>query len=194
MSSNSITDLVAWYGAVLATFVACFELWKWVRSRAWLRVTIQSGVYFDDGEVLRVEKLPYGESRELQSYFHIEIANSGELPTTLLSVFATTESTNILERLLNTLSSGKPKFVLSMAQEAFTPHFGKKLPLLLGPGEVWSCRIDEPRVYSLIQGGVPKLAINAACYAKPLHKAFPLASNHPPYLTRPAAASDVRER
>lgn len=149
MSVISFTDLVAWYGAVLATFVACFELWKWIRSRAWLRVTIQPNVYFDDGEVLRVEKLPNGESRELQRYFHIEIANSGELPTTLLSVFATTKSTNILERILNTLRRDKPRFVLFMAQEAFTPHFGKKLPLLLGPGEVWNCRIDEPRVYSL---------------------------------------------
>lgn len=190
MSVISFTELVAWYGAVLATFVACFELWKWIHSRALLKVTIRPRVYYDDGEVLRVEQLPNGVSRELQSYFHIEIANSGELPTTLLSVFATTESTNILERLLNTLRRDKPRFALSMAQDAFTPHFGKKLPLLLGPGEVWSCRIDEPRVYSLTQGGVPKLAISAACLAKPLHKVFPLASNHP---TGPLAASDGRE-
>jgi hypothetical protein len=179
MSSISITDLVAWYGAVLATFVASFELWKWVHSRALLRVTIRPSVYYEDSEVLKVEKLENGESRELQSYFHIEITNSGELPTTLLSVFATTKSTNSFERLMNTLRRDKAWFVMSMEQQAFTPHLEEKLPLLLGPGEVWSCRIDEPRVYSLIQAGVPKLVINAACYPKPLHKAFPLSPNRP---------------
>lgn len=179
MNSISITDLVAWYGAVLATFVASFELWKWVHSRALLRITIRPHVYYEDSEVLKVEKLENGESRELQSYFHIEITNSGELPTTLLSVFATTEVTNYFERLRNALLRDKAKFVMSMAQQAFTPHLGKTLPLLLGPGEVWSCRIDEPRVYSLVQGGSPKLVINAACYSKPLHKEFPLSPGRP---------------
>lgn len=39
MSVISFTELVAWYGAVLAPFVACFELWKWIHSRALLKVT-----------------------------------------------------------------------------------------------------------------------------------------------------------
>lgn len=44
MSVISFTELVAWYGAVLATFVACFELWKWIHSRALLKVTIRPRV------------------------------------------------------------------------------------------------------------------------------------------------------
>lgn len=174
MNDFTLTDFLAWYGALLASFVAAFELWKWSRSRAWLRVTIRPQVYYDNGEVLRVDNVLHGESRELQSYFHIEITNQGELPTTLLTVFATTERTSLFEKLANKLNPTHPRFNLAMASGAFTAHFGKNLPVLLGPGEVWSCRVDEPRIYSLKQGGTPKLVINAACFNTPKFIKFPL--------------------
>ena len=192
MSSSLSTDVVAWYGAVLATLVFAFELWKWVNSRARLRITIAPNTWYPDSDVLKVTKTEHGEQRELRSYFHIEVSNIGAMPTTILSIEATTAHINPFERWIENRKSRHFRGVISYAGGAFTPHEGKKLPHVLGPGEVWSCRVGEDGVYSLLQGGTPKLALRIGSLSKPIYKPFPLAANHPLHPTPAAAKAPPR--
>jgi len=166
------TELVAWYGAVVATVVFLFDVWKWARHRAALRVTIRPNVCYHDGEVEKVEKTDHGETGTLKIYFHIEVTNVGELPTTLMGVSSTTRFRGVFERLI---AWRKKKLVGEFANYTFTAHYGKQPPFVIGPGEVWSCRIPNDIVLHLcVQGRRPKLEVTAACWPRPRLFLYPL--------------------
>lgn len=166
------TEAIAWYGAIVASIVLGFDVWKWVRSRARLRVRIVKNVFYPDGGFSKVETSPAGETKTLIPYYHIEVTNIGELPTTIIGVSATTKVVRLAER----IRARRYKFrgEMSYSGDRFIPHYGKALPYILGPGEVWSCRVGEDAISCLCQGGIPKLKVTAACFRRPIYIVFPI--------------------
>lgn len=161
---------VAWYGATVATLTLAFNVWKYARERARLQIRIVR-TWYEDGGYEKVEKTEHGESAMPNIYFHIEIANIGERPTTILGVEATTKQTGLdWWRYRNARFKG----VLGYAGGAFKAHYNKPLPQVINPGEVWSARILESALDNLYQSGhYPKLQVTAVCTTKPLLVRFP---------------------
>src|SRR3989338_5291678 len=83
------TDLIAIYGALVATIVLAWDVLKWASSGARLRATAVCHVYYEDSRVISVSQTEHGEARELAEYCHIELTNIGDQPATLLSIEAT---------------------------------------------------------------------------------------------------------
>lgn len=166
---ESAIDIVAWYGAILASAVALFDLVKWFRSRARLRVVVAPKTIYEDGGFSGVEKTAFGEARSCISYYHIEVINMGELPTTIVGIKATTRALGRWRR-----SAKINGDETSYSAQAFIPHFGERLPHVLGPGQMWSCRVPERLIDSLRSAGLPKLEIRATCRRAPLYTPFAL--------------------
>ena len=165
------TEGVAWYGAIVATVVFVWDIWKWSRRQARLRIKITPLVCYPDGEITSVQKTAHGEVREFATYYHIEVTNIGELPTTVLGATATTASAGILGRVRAWRRRQRGIF----GYTGLIAHAGKTLPHVLGPGEVWTCRVAEDRITSLCQFGErPKLELTAACFRQPRLVRFPL--------------------
>ena len=136
-------DYVAWWGAVVATLVLLWDVAKWFTSGPIIRQRIQLDAFYPDSKVLNVEKLENGESRELAAYCHIELVNTGTLPTTIMELSATHVR-------------GKRKIGrMSISSQRFIPHYGKTLPYVLRPGEVWSCRLEMSDLHKLAKWGRP---------------------------------------
>jgi hypothetical protein len=143
------TDYVAIYGATVATMVLIWDGIKWYATGPKLRASARCHVAYPDSRVLKTERTESGEVRHLAEYCHIEVVNVGDRPTTIMSIEGTHERKTGAMRVV---SGG----VL------FTSHNGKQLPLTLGPGEMWSSRIEMPAVYSLAAHGKPVIHIRAS--------------------------------
>ena len=158
---------VAWYGAIVATLTFVFNVWKWSRERARLQISIKP-TWYPDGGIESTERTPDGGTRQvLKTYYHIEVINIGERPTTVMGVQATTKAIRPWEWI------SRSRGEMGIAGQAFTAHYGKALPHELGPGQVWSCRVPQRQIDQLNRNGRPKLEIVATCLAKPLYRRFP---------------------
>lgn len=111
------SELAAWWGAVIATLVLVWDLFKWLRSgpRLDLRVEWRR-------EVPRRGEEHYGNA--LRWTLTIEVANVGDAPTTLTRLEVWHHPT-LLSRFMR--RGSKPYFL----------EQPRSLPYLLGPGEVW---------------------------------------------------------
>jgi hypothetical protein len=147
------TEYVAWYGAILATATFTFAVWRYARERPRLQVQIVTTCY-EDGDVLKVERNEHGETKILADYFHVEVANIGERPTTLMGIGATSGTQGI---------SGI----------GFKQHYGHRFPHVLRPGEVWSCRVRKDQVEKLRRVGHPKVELHVVHWRDPLLVPFP---------------------
>ncbi len=127
MTLNELTstDYVAIIGALTGSLALGWDILKWFRDGARLKVSIRPNTYYEDGEALSVENHDNGTSEELASYYHIEIVNRGNLPTTLLGVEGSTKSIG-LSKLFD-----RKKAVIGIGVPRFIPHFGKKYQVLL---------------------------------------------------------------
>jgi hypothetical protein len=136
------TSPVAWYAAALSSLVFVWDLTKWWRAEPRLRVVARSDVCFTDGEVISEEELPDGtKSGRLTTYCHVEIVNVGGRPTTLISV----EVLALGGRGRGEAFAGSSNFKLHRGSE--------QLPAKLGPGEMWSARMDMRQLRSMEQFG-----------------------------------------
>jgi hypothetical protein len=165
------TSDVAWYAAIVATLSLAFTVFKWSLERARLQVRIVPNTWYPDGGFKKEEQTPQGTIRTGQMYFHIEVANVGERPTTIMGVSATTQPLGLLEKFHQWR---KPRGISGFVASVFTPHYEKNPPHVIGPGEVWSCRVPDDRVYNLCQMGIPKLELTAACRVRPFLYRFPI--------------------
>ncbi len=127
MSNLISSDAVAWWGAISGTAVLIWDVIKQLRNGAKLRITSRPDTYYPDSEVLKEERLPNGHvSNVLRPSIHVEVVNYGNLPTTLIKTDAS-----------RSLYGG---WLGSTNCKSLN---GKSLPVLLGPGEVWSGRFDQ---------------------------------------------------
>ena len=165
------TEFVAGYGAIVATVVLAWDIWKWSRRQARLRIKITPHVGYPDGEIIKVEKTASGEIQTSATYYHVEVTNVGELATTVLGASATTANVGLFDR----IRAWHYKHRGILGYSGFIVHNGKTPPHLLVPGEVWSCRVREENIVNLSQGGRrPKLELTAACWRQPRLVRFPL--------------------
>lgn len=96
-----------------------------------------------------------GTVRTLQEYCHTELVNVGSSPTTIMNISATH-------------SKGSGNFQLGMSSQSFTEHYDEKLPIVLSPGEVWSCRLGMDRYFQLMEYGKPEIHIHLSHLKSPL--------------------------
>lgn len=159
------TNFVAWWGAVVATLVLAWDVAKWLRAGPIVKTRIQLDTWYPDGRVIKVEKDEHGESKELADYCHIELVNIGNFPTTIMGI-----SASHLEK--------KNQAKMSCSDQRFTLHYGKMLPHVLPPGEVWSCRLEMSDLFRLSKRGKPYIEVHLSHMKKPF-KIWPkLTANH----------------
>lgn len=160
-------DYVAWWGAVVATLVLLWDVAKWLKSGARVRQRMQLNIFYPDSRVLGVQKLDHGESSELAAYCHIELVNIGALPTTIMGILATHKP-------------GKNKIGrMSFDNQRLLPHYGKTLPDVLAPGEVWSCRFEMSDLHKLAEWGRPYIEVALSHKSKPVVIVPRVAANKP---------------
>jgi hypothetical protein len=148
------TDIAAWWGAFIATFVLVWDIVKWMRTGPRLRPRIRFNIGYPDGRVIKTAPTATGGTmQELAEYCHIELYNNGDRPTTIISI----EATHL---------TGKDSGQLISSSRRFQAHFGKQLPALLGPGEIWSARLEMEDVYSLAERGQPVLIVQTSHLSK----------------------------
>jgi hypothetical protein len=71
------------------------------------------------------------------------------MPTTILTIYVEGE-----------MNTGKG--TISFGPDQFQILFCKKLPHVIGTGEVWSCRVRDKRVDGMFRNGTPKLFLSVA--------------------------------
>jgi HJR/Mrr/RecB family endonuclease len=69
------TEIVAWWGAVLATIVFLWDIYKWRTAGRKLRVSVQSG--------MKSINMPQFEGKTL---IHVNVSNYGDRPTTITNL------------------------------------------------------------------------------------------------------------
>ena len=152
------TSPVAWYGATLSSLAFIWEFAKWWRAEPRLRVDAKADVCFTDGEVVSEEARPDGTKvATLASYCLVEIVNIGGRPTTLISVEAFARRKR------------PSKGEMFHSNSNFKLHRGAEpLPAKLGPGEMWSARIDMRQLVGLEQFGSLQIRARGAWRDRPV--------------------------
>lgn len=142
-------EYVAWWGAIVSSLVLIWDIVKWMKSGAKVRSTVIFNMHYDDAKLISENEVDGGGvDREYEEYCHIEFTNIGTLPTTLMGIQV--ESKDRIHG----------KGTVSILSLAFTPHWGKKLPFVLMPGEIWSCRIEMDRYRKVMEYGKPEFKAN----------------------------------
>lgn len=151
----TLTDIAAWYAAAIATAVFVWDILKWFRNSPRLRVNAMCNVAYPDGRVITKKRLEGGGvATTLADYCHIEVLNIGGQPTTLIDI----EGANVPR------SDGMQ---FGVSGSAFTVHAGSHpLPALLGPGEMWSARVEMTHLETIAKHGSPVIRIRASHSAK----------------------------
>ena len=149
------SEIAAWWGAIAASGLLGWDVVKWLRSKAVIRLTAKPNAWYSDSEVVNETKFEGGISRELKPYIHIELANVGSMPTTIMHIEA-----------VRSWKEGQ----VGQSGPGFQEHFGMKLPYVLHPGEVWSCRADQNKLYNLPGEGALEIKVVASHKPRPLVK------------------------
>lgn len=149
------SEIAAWWGAIAASGLLVWDVVKWLRSKAVLRMTANPNAWYSDSEVVSETKFEDAISRKLKPYIHIELTNIGTMPTTIMCIEA-----------VRPWKGGQ----VGQSGPGFQEHFGKKLPHVLYPGEVWSCRADQKQLYNLPGDGPLEIKVVASHKIRPLVK------------------------
>lgn len=159
-------DYVAWWGALVATMLLLWDIAKWIKTGPIIRERIKVDTSYPDGKVLGVEKTENGEARELATYCHIELVNTGTLPTTIMGICASHIDNQNLGQ-------------MEVTNQRFLPHYEKFLPYILTPGEVWSCRLEMSDIHRLAERGKSYIEVTLSHRRKPIVIRPRLAANKP---------------
>lgn len=109
-------EIVAWWGAIVATIVLLWDIYKWKKAGPRIKFKVRSGmIVIGDPE------------RDNQAFISVEATNTGDRPTTI---------TNIVVQHYNTyfaMLRHKPSNTMIMNN----PSPSRPLPYVLNPGSVW---------------------------------------------------------
>ena len=143
----SLTDIVAWWGAVTGSAVLLWDVYKWKRSGPRLSVSVSSG--------MNIVGFIGIDSHDL--FVTVKVVNVGDRATTLtglgLLVFRSR-----LERLLH--KHHRSGVVMN-------PAIGK-LPEVLNPGEVWNGAIVQDEVNRYMADGRAYCAVYYSTKKRPV--------------------------
>lgn len=136
LQDMSINDIVAWWGAIVATLVLIWDVYKWKRS----------------GPVLRVTARPNMRSMDENSegvYIIVEVSNIGDKSTTLTNLVGVCYKSRLAVFLK------KPNYSFDVTNTMFR----KTLPFLLIPGDRWMGGIDQRNLEKGIEEeGIKKIS------------------------------------
>ena len=138
-----LTDILAWWGAVVATLVLMWDIHKWRKRGAEVTVEATSDMKFHP-------PLPTGDA----SFIFVSVTNNGGQATTithLAGLYFPTLWHKLLRR------GGKHFVVVNHPA-------GVQLPHLLGPGQLWRGVIDQ-------DGVVTKFGATGRLYCGIFHSA-----------------------
>lgn len=126
------STVAAWWGAVLATIVFIWEIYKWSRTGARLRVTANP----------EMQQVIPDVGIEPELYINLVVANVGDAPTTITHLLG-----YVFASRWQTLRGKRIKaFVILPGQGANYPH-------LLEPGNTWSAWILQSEVERFMAKG-----------------------------------------
>lgn len=114
------TDTAAWWGAVIATLVFAWDIFKWLKSGTSLRLTATSNMQ------LMYDEVPKPTDAK---YILVDISNTGDMKTTITHLVGVCYTS-----FWRWLFWQKPDVNFFIP----TPEFAKELPYILEPGEKWS--------------------------------------------------------
>ncbi|MDE1341188.1 hypothetical protein [Vibrio aestuarianus] len=149
------SNIVAWWGAVVATLVLGWDVLKWLQSGAKIKTRLVLRTQYSDSEPIRQEETENGTISIYETYTHIEIINVGAVPTTIMGIELTHPAKKNTGRLITT-------------QMAFDVLVGKSFPCVLGVGEVFSCRVPSDRYERFLEMGIPEFHLRVSHKTKPL--------------------------
>jgi hypothetical protein len=112
----TVTEIVAWWGAILATIVFVWDVIKWRLAGPKLRLTVNTG--------MKSLNIPEYEGKTLIT---AEIVNYGDRPTTL-TLIAFMHYKNLWNRIRN---KEEKSYVVS------NPNLHFRIPHELNPGRKW---------------------------------------------------------
>lgn len=154
-------EIAAWYAATISTSVFLWDIVKWRRNAPRLQINTRCNVSYPDARVIETRKLEDGcETGMLADYCHIEILNVGGQPTTLIDI-----------RVKNKPKTKGPQ--VRSSGPAFQVLSGSNnLPALLGPGEMWSARIEMACIETIAGQGSPIIEVRSSRSTKPIEAAI----------------------
>lgn len=129
----STTDIVAWWGAIVATVVLLWDIYKWLATGPRVRISVSANMRFL-GDPVRQGKM----------YVTIRATNRGDRPTTITNLGFTYYSSPA-RRLLNRPDQA---FVVS------NPGVPHPIPYVLHPGSVWDgAAVQDSEVETMGRSG-----------------------------------------
>jgi len=109
-------EIVAWWGAIVATIVLLWDIYKWKTAGPRIRFIVRSGIIIV-GDL----------DREGQTFISTEATNIGDRPTTITNLVVQHYETYL------TMLRHKP----SRSMIVNNPSASQPLPYVLNPGCVW---------------------------------------------------------
>ena len=146
-------EIVAWWGAIVATTVLVWDIIKWLRSGPKIRASAVMPTTYNDSKAEGIETKNGTTETTYTEFCHIEVINSGVLPTTILEF---------------TITHKKNKASFNVSNSNYTPTLGYKLPQVLHPGGVWMHRVEIKTIRRMAKMGEPLIKINLSHKVKPL--------------------------
>jgi len=121
---DKYTILAAWWGAIIATLILAWDIFKWKRSGPLVSVSASPNMQTVGG-------IP--DALEDKTFLFVTATNTGNRQTTITHLVGLHYS-SLLQRLRK--KRNKAFFVAS-------PAFAPRLPHILGPGEQWLGGIEQ---------------------------------------------------
>lgn len=128
------SNIVAWWGAIIATTVLIWDVLKWLKTGAKIKARIKLLALYSP-EIERESKI--------ENVCYIELINTGTTATTLLNI----ELTN---------KNKKGQLKVSLTKPAFNVLHGKSIPCTINPGEAFICHIPLDSYKNLVTRGKPE--------------------------------------
>jgi len=146
-----ITDLAAWWGAIIATLVLVWDMYKWKHSGPIINVSASPGME-------TVGKIP--NHLEGKKYIAVEVTNTGDKKTTIthLVVF---HYISLFQKLIKK----KDKSFIVATPALFPPP----LPYMIEPGERWLGGIEQTsELEEISRNGYLYCGVYHSCGKKPV--------------------------
>jgi len=147
----NITNLAAWWGAIIATLVLIWDMYKWKLSGPIINVSASPGMQ-------TVGNLP--NHLEGKKYISVEVTNTGDRKTTITHLVGL-HYKSFFQKLIN-----KKDINFIVATPAFIPP---PLPYILEPGERWMGGIEQnSELEEMSRNGYLCCGIYHSCGKKPI--------------------------
>ena len=123
LESMTVSEWAAWWGAIVATVVLLWDVYKWKKAGANVSISVSPDM----------QLFQPGQGLEDKTYIVVEVVNNGDRPTTITHLF------------LKTFKNRFEYFRKKTSMNAVVPDPGgtQGIPFVLEPGNRWNGMIDQ---------------------------------------------------